>query len=228
MKGLFLGKHLSMESEGETQVERELCIWALMDNPQVLKEATHAEKQEQVSVKVPKMEGNFIEGVIRIRKTEDKDGQVKYTLTIKQDHRARGEGKTETEAEVSEDMYIQLAGLATEKVVKHRYLFPVEGTDYTWEVDAAPDGKGGYHPWVRMELEMADTSAALPPFPFIAKEELLPDGRGKFTQEEYEAKNKELFDAYFVRKGPLVRYTDGGQTEETEGESSAPETEDTE
>lgn len=214
MRGIFLKRAM----ESEVQVEKELCIWALLKDTHVLSQAETAEKQEQVSILFEKDETNFVGGVIRIRKSTDKDGQSKCVLCIKQDHRERGDAKTEVETEVDESFFIQLAGLAKEMVVKHRYEFPVEGTEYVWEVDAAPDGKGGYYPWVRMELEMSDLGAPLPEFPFPTEDVLLPAGRGETTEEEYAKKSKELFEAYYVRKGPLTGYVqDAASTVLVEG-----------
>lgn len=195
---------LESEQAGQTQVEREHIIWAKLKDTAVLKEASRGEKQEQVSVKIPKVDENFCEGVIRIRKTEDAAGEVSYVQTLKQHH---PDGKTETNVDVSEDLYVQLAGLASEMVSKHRYVFPIEGTDLFWEVDAAPDGKGGYHEWVRIELEVTDLNAELPQLPFETEEVVLPFHISGEDEDEWRARNDELFQLYFVKKGPLVGYT---------------------
>ena len=213
----FLNISTEDDKDGLTVVEKEHIIWMRLgrwDN----KGFTHCEKQEQVSLNVEKEEGNFVAGSIRIRKTTDRDDNTSYELTIKQRHQGT-EGKTETTLPATEDAYVQLCGLAVEKVSKHRYFYPIEGSDKVWEVDWAPNGKGGYHQWVRVEIEVDDLNAPIPVLPMPADEIILPPPFGTLSKEEWAVKNDELFKTYFVTRGPLVGYVNGtGAEEKTDGQ----------
>ena len=231
-KFLAVEHHDDMVTNGETRLELEKIIWAKMSDTSQLSNAQCAEKQKQVSIKVDKKEGNFISGIVRIRETIDSEDQANYVLTIKQEH-GTDKGKTETELPATRDAFVQLAGLSDQMVTKHRYCFSVADTDLMWEVDAAPDGKGGYHEWVRIELEIPTADMQLPSLPFDTDEVIFRDTDNPegLNEADWGDRNHELFDTYFVQHGPLVDYVqkeeevDPNSVAATSEEESTDETE---
>ena len=210
---MFYTRALKPVLESATELEREYIVWARLRNSDVLKGASKSVIQEQVSVQIPKTDNNLVGGVLRVRKTTDINKQVSYTLTLKQKH-VVGTGQplnTESNVEVDADFYTQLAGIAETLVIKHRYYFPIEGTDLEWEVDAGPDTRGGYHDWVRLELEVPSADFKLPALPFDTEETILPlevqAASGVEVDEvAYRERTDALFKGIFEYSGPLTRY----------------------
>ena len=121
-------------SDKAIETELEYIVWVKLTDFKDLHKASRAVKQEQVSMLLPKTDKNLVGGVLRVRKTTDHDGEVDYTLTIKQKH-SGGDGQplnTEASVKVDESVYLQVAGIAESLVVKHRYYYPIEGTDLEW------------------------------------------------------------------------------------------------
>lgn len=207
----FIGRtNIAMEADvppdGDTYVEKEHLIWVQLTNLNELAKAEDAEKQRQVCLNVNKVENNFCAGKVRIRETVHKNGITTYDLVIKQNHNGITT-RTKTAIPCTKNCFVQMAGLCDEMSVKHRYIFPIDGSKTAvWKVDMAPDGKGGYQRWAKVELEVDDLEAELPPFPFNTNEVILPPPFGDLEQAEWEAKNKELYNTFFVKKGPLVDY----------------------
>ena len=197
------------------ETELEYIVWAKLTDFKDLHKASRAVKQEQVSMLLPKTDKNLVGGVLRVRKTVEANGEVDYKLTIKQKH-SGGDGQplnTEANVKVDENVYLQVAGIAESLVVKHRYYYPIEGTDLEWEVDAAPDNEGGYHEWVRLEVEVPNKDYKLPELPFPTEEVILPlviqEASGvEVDREAYFTRTDAMFKQLFEYEGPLVRYID--------------------
>lgn len=207
--GRFLVPALENEANGKTGTELEHAFWVKLNGISQLHKAVKAVKQRQVQVKVEKTDSNFAGGIIRVRETEDTSKNVTYELTVKQEHEGT-ETRTEVTIPATRDIFVQVAGLAEDMVVKHRYYFETDTPGRYWEVDAAPDGQGGYYEWARVELEVDDMNTPLPAMPFSTTEAIFshlsnPEG---LDDEEWEKRDKELYRVYFVKKGPLVGYTD--------------------
>lgn len=206
----FLKRALSLENEesvGEMQPELEHVFWVKVNQPDFLHEAVSAVKHKQIVFFMDKQDNGLVGGVIRARSIETSDGTVSYEMTVKQDHGERG--MTEVTIPATKDMFVQMAGLADEIVVKHRYVFKQPDSEYVWEVDAAPDGKGSYFPWYRVELEVPSMDAAVPEFPFKTDETLgEPSVMQTGSQKDWEERSKELYEYYFVKKGPLAAYNE--------------------
>ena len=200
-------KALGLENEemGKMEPELEHVFWVKVNQPDFLHGAVSAVKHKQIVFFMDKQDDSLVGGIIRVRSIETSDGEISYEMTIKQDHGTKG--KTEVTIPATYDMYVQAAGLADEIVVKHRYVFKEEGSDYTWEVDAAPDGKSSYFPWYRVELEVPSMDVNVPEFPFETDETLgEPSVMQTGNQKDWEERSKELYEYYFVKKGPLAAY----------------------
>lgn len=215
-------RRIGLETEGvdaKMQKEIEIGFWVRINDWDEVKELIgKAEKQEQISVYIDKSDLNYVAGAIRIRRTEDKDGNLTYLMTIKQKFRGEVDSgsslNTEVEFEVSEDAYLSMAGFCSGVVKKHRYSIPIDGTDLYWALDCAEDGEGGYKPWVRVELEVPELNAPLPNLPFATEEEIVPEQfGGNYNSEQFRELNDKLFNELFYHDGPLVK-----RKEETEEE----------
>ena len=122
--------------------------------------------------------------------------------------------------------------MASVSMFKHRYTFTDEGSGLKWEVDAVPDGNGGYYPWVRAEIEVKDLKDKVPEFPIKTEEIIYPPELSETSEEEYKEKTDKLNSRFFV-KGNI--YLDDNKTQsntELKGDAdkvveTKPDTEDT-
>ena len=206
---------------GQAVREKEHVVFARLLNFAQLKKAKRAEKQTQYIIEAPKTEENVTGGSIRIREIiKGKDGEAEYLLTTKAKVQ---EGKIEVTVPTTKQNFIQFGTMCNVSMVKHRYFFPIEGTNHEWTVDCVPDGNGGYCPWVRCEIEVSDLSAKVPELPLETEELILPPEMSETTEEEFEAKTKPLLDRFFVKKNPYVKEESNKETE-LEVEDSTEET----
>ncbi|MCK9234768.1 MAG: hypothetical protein M0R77_00475 [Gammaproteobacteria bacterium] len=162
---------LSLETISEgTSVERELEIYALLDDLSVLTQADAVEQQEQFSI-VPVI-GEGHKGSTRVRKTINKDGTTFiHTTKVRQTDGSN----LETEEETTEDMFNAYKALANDGLIKDRFFFPVKGHDLLWEVDVFPQDNGEYAQWVKIDLEIPEgvVLKELPELPFPYKEKIV-------------------------------------------------------
>ena len=190
-----------IQNEGKAVREIEHTIFARLLNFEQLKSATHAEVQEQYIVSVDKTEANAGEGQIRVRKITDRSGNTRYEMTTKN---VVKDGKVEVTIPTTEENFTQIKVLSNLSMLKHRYTFPIKGTDYKWEVDAVPDGNGGYFPWVRAEIEVKSKEDKGGEFPLKAEEVYMKAPLGEMSDEDFKEKTDPLMDKFFKRGNPFV------------------------
>lgn len=218
-----------IENVGKAVREKEHTVYARILDFSQLKKADKAEIQEQHVIPVERTEENRGSGKIRIRKVTSRSGDVRYELTTKSDVK---EGKIEVTVPTTEENFIQFKVMASVSMFKHRYTFTDEGSGLKWEVDAVPDGNGGYYPWVRAEIEVKDLKDKVPEFPIKTEEIIYPPELSETTEEEYKEKTDKLNSRFFV-KGNV--YLDDNNTQsktELKGDAdkeveTKPDTEDT-
>ena len=196
-----------IENVGKAVREKEHTVYARILDFSQLKKADKAEIQEQHIIPVERTDKNRGSGKIRIRKVTSRSGDVRYELTTKSDVK---EGKIEVTVPTTEENFIQFKVLASVSMFKHRYTFTDEGSGLKWEVDAVPDGNGGYYPWVRAEIEVKDLNDKVPEFPIKTEEVIYPPELSETSEEEYEEKTDKLNSRFFV-KGNI--YLDDNNTQ---------------
>lgn len=198
---------LEEASDGKANQEIEHTFYARLspDQMEQLKKAQSVEHHEQWEVKIPETEKNAGSGRIRIRETVAPEKDPEYVLTVKTITNKEGD-RIEVPVPTTKDMFHQFKLLADEGMVKTRYVFPIEGSDMKWEIDMfyAPGGVVGtqhYAEWCKIDLEVKDRTAAIPPFP-IQMEEVINGARGQRTEQE-EEKLHQLFQEIFITKNPF-------------------------
>ena len=196
-----------IENVGKAVREKEHTVYARILDFSQLKKADKAEIQEQHVIPVERTEENRGSGKIRIRKVTSRSGDVRYELTTKSDVK---EGKIEVTVPTTEENFIQFKVMASVSMFKHRYTFTDEGSGLKWEVDAVPDGNGGYYPWVRAEIEVKDLKDKVPEFPIKTEEIIYPPELSETSEEEYKEKTDKLNSRFFV-KGNV--YLDNNNTQ---------------
>lgn len=218
-----------IENVGKAVREKEHTVYARILDFSQLKKADKAEIQEQYIIPVERTEENRGSGKIRIRKVTSRSGDVRYELTTKSDVK---EGKIEVTVPTTEENFIQFKVMASVSMFKHRYTFTDEGSGLKWEVDAVPDGNGGYYPWVRAEIEVKDLKDKVPEFPIKTEEIIYPPELSETSEEEYKEKTDKLNSRFFV-KGNVYLDDDKAQNNtELKGDAdkvveTKPDTEDT-
>ena len=196
-----------IENVGKAVREKEHTVYARILDFSQLKKADKAEIQEQHIIPVERTDKNRGSGKIRIRKVTSRSGDVRYELTTKSDVK---EGKIEVTVPTTEENFIQFKVMASVSMFKHRYTFTDEDSGLKWEVDAVPDGNGGYYPWVRAEIEVKDLNDKVPEFPIKTEEVIYPPELSETSEEEYEEKTDKLNSRFFV-KGNI--YLDDNNTQ---------------
>lgn len=185
-----------IENVGKAVREKEHTVYARILDFSQLKKADKAEIQEQHIIPVERTDKNRGSGKIRIRKVTSRSGDVRYELTTKSDVK---EGKIEVTVPTTEENFIQFKVMASVSMFKHRYTFTDEDSGLKWEVDAVPDGNGGYYPWVRAEIEVKDLNDKVPQFPIKTEEVIYPPELSETSEEEYEEKTDKLNSRFFVK-----------------------------
>lgn len=185
-----------IENVGKAVREKEHTVYARILDFSQLKKADKAEIQEQHVIPVERTDKNRGSGKIRIRKVTSRSGDVRYELTTKSDVK---EGKIEVTVPTTEENFIQFKVMASVSMFKHRYTFTDEDSGLKWEVDAVPDGNGGYYPWVRAEIEVKDLNDKVPEFPIKTEEIIYPPELSETSEEEYEEKTDKLNSRFFVK-----------------------------
>ena len=185
-----------IENVGKAVREKEHTVYARILDFSQLKKADKAEIQEQYIIPVERTDKNRGSGKIRIRKITSRSGEVRYELTTKSDVK---EGKIEVTVPTTEENFIQFKVMASVSMFKHRYTFTDEGSGLKWEVDAVPDGNGGYYPWVRAEIEVKDLNDKVPELPIKTEETIYPPELSETSEEEYKEKTDKLNNRFFVK-----------------------------
>lgn len=218
-----------IENVGKAVREKEHTVYARILDFSQLKRADKAEIQEQHVIPVERTEENRGSGKIRIRKVTSRSGDVRYELTTKSDVK---EGKIEVTVPTTEENFIQFKVMASVSMFKHRYTFTDEGSGLKWEVDAVPDGNGGYYPWVRAEIEVKDLKDKVPEFPIKTEEIIYPPELSETSEEEYKEKTDKLNSRFFVKGNVYLDDNNTQNNTELKGDAdkvveTKPDTEDT-
>lgn len=218
-----------IENVGKAVREKEHTAYARILDFSQLKKADKAEIQEQHVIPVERTEENRGSGKIRIRKVTSRSGDVRYELTTKSDVK---EGKIEVTVPTTEENFIQFKVMASVSMFKHRYTFTDEGSGLKWEVDAVPDGNGGYYPWVRAEIEVKDLKDKVPEFPIKTEEIIYPPELSETSEEEYKEKTDKLNSRFFVKGNVYLDDNNTQNNTELKGDAdkvveTKPDTEDT-
>ena len=218
-----------IENVGKAVREKEHTVYARILDFSQLKKADKAEIQEQHVIPVERTEENRGSGKIRIRKVTSRSGDVRYELTTKSDVK---EGKIEVTVPTTEENFIQFKVMASVSMFKHRYTFTDEGSGLKWEVDAVPDGNGGYYPWVRAEIEVKDLKDKVPEFPIKTEEIIYPPELSETSEEEYKEKTDKLNSRFFVKGNVYLDDNNAQSKTELKGDAdkvveTKPESEDT-
>lgn len=218
-----------IENVGKAVREKEHTVYARILDFSQLKKADKAEIQEQYVIPVERTEENRGSGKIRIRKVTSRSGDVRYELTTKSDVK---EGKIEVTVPTTEENFIQFKVMASVSMFKHRYTFTDEGSGLKWEVDAVPDGNGGYYPWVRAEIEVKDLRDKVPEFPIKTEEIIYPPELSETSEEEYKEKTDKLNSRFFVKGNVYLDDNNAQNNTELKGDAdkvveTKPDTEDT-
>ncbi len=181
-------------SSGQTEKEPELCFYLHCTDIEALRNADPgcAIEQEQYSLPSFDSAGKYL-GNFRIRRTKSVEHpDNKYVFTVK--NKAAGQDDDSTAQEVSEAMFMAYRKLVDGNgIYKHRYIFSIPDSDLKWEVDAFPDDQGGYHPWLKLDLEypVGQRPDPVPPFP-VPYDKVFTSGN---PQDEPQI--RELFDKFF-------------------------------
>lgn len=173
---------------GQASREKEYVWYGRLTNPQELAKATNKETQKQSAIK-----GKG--GTIRVRETISM-GQVRFTLTAKA-YSGRGDAQ-EGSVPVSKDLHEIFKSISGESMDKIRYTFPIEGSDLKWEVDVFIDAQGNPKEWVKIDLEVPDTTSEWPPLPVTLSDTIF-GGNDEYTPEQ-KAKLDELYANVFTNK----------------------------
>lgn len=205
-----------IENVGKAVREKEHTVYARILDFSQLKKADKAEIQEQHVIPVERTEENRGSGKIRIRKVTSRSGDVRYELTTKSDVK---EGKIEVTVPTTEENFIQFKVMASVSMFKHRYTFTDEGSGLKWEVDAVPDGNGGYYPWVRAEIEVKDLKDKVPEFPIKTEEIIYPPELSETTEEEYKEKTDKLNSRFFVKGNVYLNDNNAQNQTELKGDA---------
>lgn len=162
-------------ADGKVSQEIEYMFYARVDSPETLLKAVCCEIQEQWGLWQDKTEQNAGSGSNRVRKTitkpivngefDNDNSTTQYVMTTKL---KRADGSAlEIPLESSEDGLKAFRILAESGMIKHRYRFPIAGTDLTWEVDMFIEpGESMYSTkyvgWAKIDLEVPSKDYPIP------------------------------------------------------------------
>jgi hypothetical protein len=197
---------LEEASTGEAVKEVEHTLYARIEDFEILKNADEKEHQEQWEIKIPKTDENASKGTCRIRKTVVEAHDPEFVLTMKTPATDK-EGRIEVAIPATEAMFAQFRMLSEFGMIKDRYTFKIEGTDLKWEVDmfykkGAQVGSGDYEPWCKIDLEVVDLEAPLPPLP-EGFADVIAAPYGKRSEAE-EARVSALYKNEFLTVNPYL------------------------
>ena len=211
LENLTLSPALEERSDGAALKEREFVFYARIKEGYEFPPTDNKERQEQWTIKIPQTDANAAKGDIRVRKTDLFDhgdlGQTEYVLTTKV-RNGGPEGDDEVPIQSSEDQFNHFKRLAESGMLKDRFTYDIPGTELKWEVDAFLKPGGGYHPWVKLDLEVpadAPKDIGIPEFPIEAEEWIKAQTGDRLPAEE--AKVRELYETMFLTKNSGAKNT---------------------
>lgn len=168
----FLRMALSMEdgTDGLKKAELEHAFYVKIDNYAVLENAAEKRRIEQASFYTEnKGKGSLM---MRSRKinylvSDTKQGAENFIFCTKTPNTGTAGAASMMEVELAGSpeqhaLYMQYGSA----IFKDRFSFKVAGSDQQWDVDLFLNKDGSYTSWARMEIEVSDLNAPLPPFPF--------------------------------------------------------------
>lgn len=189
-RSMLLKPSLEGEATGNTERELEYVFYGRIGNMAALEQAASKEVQDQWSI-------HGVDGQIRVRAT---DG-TKFEMAIKTWQKGV-QGKNETELEITQDMFEQFKGMAPQGMPKTRFVFPIEGTDYKWEVDVPMRADGTLSNYCKIDLEVKAELSELPAFPeALQLSEMILNQFGQRTEEE-QATIDRIMKEHFVVNNP--------------------------
>lgn len=223
------GRTLRAGTEGEVDEIKEIeyTVYARLTDFTQLEKAASCEKQEQWELRIDKTDQNAAGGRIRVRKTEVAGAEPTYVSAIKMKAASNDGGPSESfeiEAPSSDAAFIAFRFMSEQGMVKHRYRYPIVGTELVWELDAYPNDQGGYHEWVKLDLEVKSATDQLPELPLNFADVILPKGMGDLSEDEWEAKVQVIYQQCFISKNPYLKQETPVDTQEPEieGEGEQP------
>ncbi|MOA02173.1 hypothetical protein D3C78_1216130 [compost metagenome] len=185
--------------------------------------ASRFEYQEQWGMPADFGKEAGIFGSIRVRMTrQGDDGEVKYEQTIKE---KQPDGSDENEIEIGEATFKIFSRLVPNGLLKTRYFFPLDGTDFELQVDVFNQPEGEQCNVVKIDLEVPEgvtVEQIKIPFKLENVRVIKP---GKKSQEDSEYV-RNLFSNHYEFKNPLhVKKADPAPEEPVEaaGEANAAE-----
>lgn len=179
--------------DAKTEVELEHTWYGQMTDLKELEKATSVTKQEQWSVPA-KPEDCRYGGSIRVRKSVC-NGETSFMMCLKAFEKGK-QGCLENEFEINAATFEQFRRVSDSGMIKTRYTFPIEGTDFAFEVDVYPETD-----WVKIDLEVNDPKFAIPEMP-VAIKGLIKDNPMQRTPEQ-EKLIDELMKRYFRCSNPF-------------------------
>jgi CYTH domain-containing protein len=189
----------SVSPDGAQKTECEYEIYGTMRDMSVLASAVRSELQEQWGVPIEKVETNAASGSLRVRLTSNTDAVYTFTSKVK-----RESGNDEIEISVTEDLFKHFKLFAKQGMQKRRYFFPVEGTDFVYEVDVFFNPDGSPNPRIKIDLEIQGSEGidSLPTLPFeLDNITVIPPGR---KSVEHLAFVRELYDKHYTMPNQFI------------------------
>lgn len=186
-------------NEGKTTKEREYEIYGRVEDLAAMQAAaTRKEYQEQWGMPCDFGKDVGIFGSIRVRMTRKNDDEPGYTQTIKA---KADDGSDENEMDISIDTFNLFSRLVPNGLLKTRYFFPLEGTDYELEVDVFHDADGKQCNVVKIDLEVPEgVSVSEIKIPFaIEGTRVIKPGKKSAEDSEYV---RDLFTNHYEVKNP--------------------------
>jgi len=195
-------------ADGQAHIEKEHILYARLTDPAFLKNAARMEHHEQWELKMPKSEKNAGSGRIRVRKTVKEGMDPEYTQTSKTKDPKTG-GQIEITIPVTEAVFNQFRIMSENGMRKDRYFYPIDdGSDRVYEVDmflkhGTQAGANQYYEWCKIDLEVDDMNAAMPPLP-DGFADIISAPFGKRTEQE-EARVSSLYHNEFTAPNPHLQ-----------------------
>lgn len=195
------GGEFAAAEDAKTEVELEHTWYGQMTDTSELEKASSIEKQEQWSVPAKPGDDCKYSGSIRVRKSVRykpgvRDlGETSYMMCLKAFEHGK-QGCLENEFEINEATFAQFRRVSGSGMIKTRYTFPIEGTDYAFEVDVYQEASN----WVKIDLEVKDPTFKIPELP-VSLKGLIKDNPMRRTPEQ-EKFIEELMKRYFRCNNP--------------------------
>lgn len=143
--------------DGVLSKEIEFTFYAHVKDLSELESAPFKEKHEQWKLPI-QSDGTKR---LRIRRVDDR----RATITTKIS-RTGMVGWEEIDEHIGIPLFDHLKEMSTSGYFKHRYTFPIIGTQLKWEIDVFQNQTGQPHPWVKVDLEVDNLDMKIPELPF--------------------------------------------------------------